>query len=106
MTRRTRSFYARALTAADRTALEDARAVEGLDDEIALLRVEIRRLIETEEPDARVLQGAMRLLVQTLVAQHRLAGSEAENLSEAVARVVEEFAGVLAGTDVPEGGAA
>ncbi len=58
MTRRVRSFYARALTAADRTALDDARDVEGLDDEVALLRVQIRRLLADEEPDPRVVQGA------------------------------------------------
>lgn len=106
MTRRARSFYARALSAADRDALEDAREVEGLEDEIALLRMEIRRLIETEEPDARVVQGAMRLLVQTLIAQRRLSGREAEGLSDAVARVVEEFGAVLASADAIAGSTA
>lgn len=99
MTRHARSFYARALTAADRADLEDAREVEGLDDEVALLRVQIRRLIADDEPDARVVQGAMRLLVQALVAQHRLSGRQAEGLGDATGRLLEEFAAAIAAGD-------
>ncbi len=106
MTRRVRSFYARALTAADRAALDDAREVEGLADEVALLRVQIRRLIEDDEPDARVLQGAMRLLVQTLIAQQRLSGQQAEGLGQAAARLLEEFGAALATGDGTTGGGA
>ena len=99
MTRRVRSFYARALSAADRAALDDARDVEGLDDEVALLRVQIRRLLADEEPDARVVQGAMRLLLQTLIAQQRLSGRQAEGLGDAAARLLEEFGAALAAGD-------
>ena len=99
MTRHARSFYARALTAADRAALDDARDIDGLDDEVALLRVQIRRLIEDDEPDPRVLQGAMRLLVQALVAQQRLSGRQAEGLGDAAARLLEEFGAALAAGD-------
>lgn len=98
MTRRARSFYARVLTAADRTEMEDARDVEGLDDEVALLRVQIRRLLADEEPDARVVQGAMRLLLHTLIAQQRLSGRQAEGLGDA-ARLLEEFVAALAAGD-------
>ena len=101
MTRRTRTFYARALSAADRAAVEDALEVEGLDEEIAVLRVQIRRLLEDDPADAPVLQSGMRLLVQALVAQQRLSGRQAEGLGDAAARLVEEFGAVLGvGLDV------
>ena len=106
MTRRVRSFYARALTAADRTALDDARDVEGLDDEVALLRVQIRRLLADEEPDPRVVQGAMRLPVQTLTARQRLSGRQAEGLGDDAARLLEEFGAALAGGTVDTDGSA
>ena len=93
--RGTRSFYARVLSAADRAAVEDARDVQGLDEEIALLRVLIRRLLEDDAPDPTVLQNGMRLLVQALVAQQRLSGRQAEGLGDAAARLVEEFGAVL-----------
>lgn len=95
MTRRARSFYTRALSAADRAALEDAREVEGLADEVALLRVLIRRLLEEDGAEAPLVQSAMRLLVQTLVAQQRLSGRQAEGLGDAAARLLEEFGALL-----------
>ena len=104
MTRRVRRFYERALSAADRAALDDARDVEGLDEEVALLRLQIRELIATEEPDARLVQGAMRLLMQTLIAQQRLSGRQAEGLGDAAARLLEEFGAALAGGDAITGG--
>ena len=99
MTRRARSFYARALSAADRAAFEDAHEVEGLDDEVALLRVQIRRLLEEETPDERVVQSGMRLLVQALVAQQRLSGRQAEGLGDAAAQLIEEFGALLNAPD-------
>lgn len=96
MTRRTKAFYDRAVSAAD---LEAARELDGLDEEIALLRVEIRRLISEDQPDDRLVQGAMRLLVQGVIAQHRLSGREADGLTEAVAAMFEEFLSALSATD-------
>ncbi len=88
-----RSFYARVISTAD---LQAARNMDGLDDEVALLRVQIRQLLLEEEPDARVIQGAMRMLVQTLTAQHRLSGQQAEGLRDAAAQLLEEFGAALA----------
>jgi hypothetical protein len=97
MTRR--EFYDRAASAAE---LEAARAIDGLDDEIALLRLEIRRLIADDAPDPRLVQGAMRLLVQGVMAQHRLNGRQAEGLTAAVANMFEEFLAAMS----PDGGGA
>lgn len=99
MNRRARTFYERAMTAAERTAFDDAQGVAGLGDEIALLRLEVRRLLTEEQPDGRLLQGAMRLLVQAVVAQRRLSGEEAEGLGEAAARLLEEFGAAIAAGD-------
>lgn len=99
---RARSFYARALSAADREAFEDAHDIEGLADEVALLRLQIRRLLEEEPVDVKVVQSGMRLLVQTLVAEQRLSGRQAEGLGEAAAQLIEEFGALLA---APEEGA-
>ena len=63
-----------------------------------------RRVIATEEPDARLLQGAMRLLMQMLIAQQRLSGRQAEGLGEAAARLLEEFGAALATGDAITGG--
>ena len=88
-------FYESALAAADASALREARALSGLDDEVALLRVQLRRAFADAEADPRTVQAGVRLLVQALLAQHRLSPQQAEHLGEAVANVLEEFGEVL-----------
>ncbi len=88
-------FYESALAAADAAALREARTLSGLDDEVALLRVQLRRAFADAEADPRTVQAGVRLLVQALLAQHRLSPQQAEHLGEAVANVLEEFGEVL-----------
>ena len=45
-----RGFYSQALDEAEKLSIEEASEVEGLDEEIAMLRVKLRELIESE-PD-------------------------------------------------------
>jgi predicted metal-dependent hydrolase len=77
--RRAPSFYERALDTADRAAFDEARDLDGLDDEVALLRLQVRRL-----------------LIQALVARHRLSGDQADSLGEAAANLLEEFGAIFA----------
>ena len=98
------SFYARALEAADRDDLVDARDVDGLAEEAALLRVHIRRTLEERPDDARVLHAGIRLLVQTLLAQQRLSPQQAEDLGDAASQLVEEIATAIFGTSEPDAG--
>ncbi len=94
-----RAFYEHALDAADREAFEDAHQVGGLDDEVALLRLQVRRLIEDGDPDPKVLQSGIRLLIQALTAQHRLSGAQAEGLGNAAANLLEQFAALTTPLD-------
>ena len=91
------SFYDSVLEAADRHDFHVAREVEGLDDEVALLRMQLRRALADRDGDVdpKVLQSGVRLLVQALLAQHRLSPKQADHLGEAVANVLEEFGEVL-----------
>ena len=91
------SFYDSALEATDRHDFHVAREVEGLGDEVALLRLQLRRALADRDGDVdpKVLQSGVRLLVQALLAQHRLSPKQAEHLGDAVANVLEEFGEVL-----------
>src|SRR5690606_24375785 len=100
---RTPSFYERALSASDREVFQDALEVDGVDDEIALLRVHIHRLIEEQTSgageggtnggakDGEALRAGIRLLVQALSARHRLTGREAQTLTETATDLFEQF---------------
>ena len=94
------TFYASALEAADRHDLAVAREVDGIDDEVALLRLQLRRhLADGGDVDPKLVQSAVRLLMQALLAQHRLSPRQADGLGEALASVLEEFGEVLGTAD-------
>ena len=59
------------------------------------LRLRLREALGDESQDFKLLQNGMRLLVQALLARHRLSPKQADNLSEAVANLLEEFGEVL-----------
>lgn len=101
---RTPSFYERALDASDRDLLEEARTVEGLDDEVAVLRVLIYRLMEEYPADPKQLQAGIRLLVQALTARHRLTGREAQTLTETATDLFEQFIAAFTSGDSGAGG--
>jgi hypothetical protein len=95
------SFYASALTEDDRALFDEALAIEGLADEIALLRLRVRETLGSHADDAKLIEGGVRLLIQSLLAQHRLSSNEADNLSGAISNVGEEFGDLMRGmTDV------
>jgi len=94
---RARIFYEAALAEAERTDLADARHVEGLDDEIALLRLSLRRAFEADPLDMKVLHAGVRVLIQALLAQRRLSPQQADDLNEAVAKTAELLGSYMAG---------
>jgi hypothetical protein len=85
-------FYARALTAAERIEMDDACHVEGIDDEIALLRVRLRELVE-ETPERIDLQlnlaNAIARLVRT---RYQISSEQKKSLKAAITRVLEDVA--------------
>ncbi len=99
-TRRTRAFYERGLSEAERDDLAEARGVHGLAEEAALLRVRLREVIAQQPEDWDVLLSGVRLLVNVLLAQHRLTGQQAEDLTASLAGVFEHFETVVGDTDV------
>ena len=88
---RVRAFYERALSAAEREGLDEARGVRGIEEEVALLRLRLRDAMESRPEDWDVLLGGVRLLIQALLAQRRLSGQQAEDLSESLLMLFETF---------------
>ena len=85
------AFYERGLSAAEREGLDQARALRGVDEEIALLRLRLREALAARPEDWEVLVGGVRLLIQALLAQRRLSGQQAEELSEQLVGLLEGF---------------
>jgi len=85
-------FYSKALREAERLSLQEAVKVEGVDEEIALLRYTLAELVENY-PDRIDLQietaSAISRLVRT---RYLLSKEQKKSLKEAIARVLTEVA--------------
>ena len=85
-------FYAQALSEAEKLVLEEARDVEGLDEEIAMLRVKLRELMASD-PDRLDLHLKMTSTIARLVGIHYDINKEQKkSLRDAITRVLTEIA--------------
>ncbi len=88
-------FYGSALDAAERIDLEAASDVEGLDREIALLRMKLREVVAGRPEDLQLMLRGIELLVKAVSARYRLSKQAEEHLSESIAGVVRGVGGLL-----------
>jgi len=88
---RVRDFYAAALTDAERLQLADARRVDGLDEEIALLRVRLRSALAERPQDFDLLREGIALLVRAVATQYRLSPRARKDLADRMAAVLNSI---------------
>ncbi|MBI2885734.1 MAG: hypothetical protein HYY02_00845 [Chloroflexi bacterium] len=92
-------FYAGVLQEAEQLALEEARDVEGLDQEIALLRVKLLTALEQHPENYPLLLRGVELLVRAVTARYRISGQGEEDLYQSTLGVLKGLGAVL----LPEG---
>lgn len=88
-------FYAQALTHAERVRLGKARRVQGLDEEIALLRVRLAHLAAEHPDKTELLLKGINTLIRAVAAKYRLSPKAEEDLYQSVLGVVRGLGGVL-----------
>jgi iron-sulfur cluster repair protein YtfE (RIC family) len=87
-----RGFYSRALDEAERVELEEASHVEGIDEEIALLRVKLRELLE-EQPERIDLHfEAANIIARLVKTRYQITREQKKSLKEAIQKVLTELA--------------
>lgn len=84
------NFYERAMSAGEKEYAKRAKNVNGLDDEVAVLRAKILTVLENRPDDLPLLMKAISTLSHTLAARHRL-GAKPEN------ELLENLAGTMEG---------
>ena len=94
-----KGFYAEALKEAEKVLLPDARRIEGLDEEIALLRVRLSSLLAQHPENTELLLKGVGMLVRAVATKYRLSSKARRNLTDAITEVVREIGGAL----YPEG---
>jgi hypothetical protein len=86
------SFYAKVLDEAEQLDFELASGVDGFDDEIALLRVKIKSLLEKEPEDIKVLIRATNTLANLVKAKYNFTKEQKQGLKEAIGNVLRDIA--------------
>ena len=87
-----RGFYSRALDEAEKLELEEASHIEGIDEEIALLRVKLRELVE-EQPERTDLHfEAANIIARLVKTRYQITKEQKKSLKEAIQKVLTEVA--------------
>jgi hypothetical protein len=87
-----KGFYGRALDEAEKLGLEEAREIEGLDEEIAILRVKLRELIEREPERFDLHLRAANTIARLVGIRYNITKEQKNSLKEAITKVLTEIA--------------
>ena len=90
-----KDFYARALSRAERLRLAKAWEVEGIDEEIALLRLKLQDLVAKHPDKLDLLFKGVNLLLRAVSTRYRLSPQAEEDLSKSIAGVVQGIGNAL-----------
>ncbi len=85
-------FYGQALVEAERLYLLEAAQVDGLDDEVAVLRLLLRRLIQERPDEVKLQLDTVNTLAKLLHTRYQLTAEQKNSLKEALLKVLTEVA--------------
>jgi len=85
-------FYSKVLDEAERLDFELAAGVNGIDDEIALLRVKIKSLIAHDPDNIRLIMNMTNALERLIKTQYSISKEQKKGLKEAIGNVLKEIA--------------
>ena len=94
-------FYSRVLDEAEKLDFESAANVNGIDDEIALLRVKIKSVLEKDPENIKLIMQATNTLAGLVKTRYRITREQGQGLKEAIGNVLKDIAiplGVTIGT--------
>lgn len=87
-----RNFYVTdGMTEAERIELAEAHGIEGLEHEIALLRVRLKAAINGRPEDLKLLTHGVQTLVRAVAVQYRLSPKARKDLADNLAAVLNSF---------------
>jgi len=89
---RTIRFYARAAkNEAEAIEISEAAEVEGLEEEIAVLRVQLRAALNEEKRDFPMILKGVEVLMKAVGTQYRLSPRARKDLADNFAAVLNSF---------------
>ncbi len=94
-TQRTKGFYVGALTEEQRRLLARARRVEGIDEEIAVLRTRIYTALEDYFDDFKKLLPPIAALARLVALRYRISPESKERLADNLAGVLTSIGAAM-----------
>jgi hypothetical protein len=85
-------FYGQALNEAERLELEEARGIDGIDEEIAILRVKLRELIVAEPRRFDLHLRLATTIARLVTTRYNITKEQKRSLREAITKVLTEIA--------------
>jgi hypothetical protein len=89
---RKHGFYSRVLDEAEKLDFEIASDVEGIDDEIALLRVKIKSVLVKEPENIKLIMLATNTLAGLVKTRYNITVEQRKGLKEAITNVLRDIA--------------
>jgi hypothetical protein len=89
---RKHGFYSKVLNEAEQLDFELASGVEGIDDEIALLRVKIKSLIAHDPENVRLIMNMTNALERLIRTRYNITKEQRKGLKEAIGNVLRDIA--------------
>jgi hypothetical protein len=85
------NFYARVLDAAEAMDFETAAGTEGLDDEITLLRVKIKKLVEKDPENIELIMAATGMLTKLVKTRYSISKEQKKGLAESIKNIIKDI---------------
>ncbi len=89
---RKHDFYVKVLDEAEQLDFELASGVEGIDGEIALLRVKIKSILEDEPENIRLIMQMTNALERLVKTRYNITREQKKGLKEAIGNVLRDVA--------------
>ncbi len=89
---RKHGFYCRVLDEAEQLDFELAQGVDGIDDEVALLRVKIKGILEHEPENIKLVIEAANTLARLVHTSYKITTEQRKGLKEAIHNVIRDIA--------------
>ena len=95
-----RDFYADVLSEASRARLETARKLEGINEEIALLRIKLRDVMAENPNKTELMYKGIDMLMKAVATRYKLSPKSKDDLNDSIVGVINGIGREL----WPEGG--
>ena len=89
---RKHGFYSKVLDEAEQLDFELASGVDGIDDEIALLRVKIKSILENDPENIKLIMQATNALARLVKTRYNITKEQKKGLKEAIGNVLRDVA--------------